>query len=300
MSRKQLKENKVTEMLEYGTHNQPMGTWSDDSSMVLATIDSLIQNKRIDYNDIMNKFLDWYSKGEYTPTGKVFDIGNATVSALMKYKNNKTTFLCGSKDINSNGNGSLMRILPISLYLHYTYDSIFEVVNNISSMTHAHIYSVFSCIIYSVLINEYLKEFDIKKAYYNMQLVIKKILDDKDNKILDNLDDIKCRFDRIIYKDISILQESDIKSTGFVIDSLEASIWCILNTNNYEEAVLKAVNLGDDTDTIGAITGGLAGLIYGYDNIKPGWISSLKRNNYLTNMVDKFIKLINEAKVQVR
>lgn len=296
INRDELKKNKVTKMLEYGTHNQPIGTWSDDSSMVIATMDSLINNKGINYNDIMNNFLKWYQEGEYTPNGNVFDIGNATSSALLKYKNNNTNFICGSSDIHSNGNGSLMRILPISLYLHYTDDPMFDIIRNISSMTHSHIYSILSCIIYSVFVNEYFKEIDIMKAYSNMQNIIKSILEEDNNKVLGDLDDLKQKFNRIIYNDISILNEDEIKSSGFVIDSLEASFWCLLNTNNYKDAVLKAVNLGDDTDTIGALTGGLAGLIYGYANIPENWVNVLKRKEYLTSLVYKFIEIINNQK----
>lgn len=298
VERDYFKKNKVTKMLEYGTHNQPVGTWSDDSSMIIATIDSLINNNGINYNDIMNNFLKWYKEGEYTPNGKVFDIGNATSSALLKYKNDNTNFLCGSNDIYSNGNGSLMRILPISLYLHYTEDPMFDTISNISSMTHSHIYSVLSCIIYSVFINEYFKQFDTKKAYFNMQNIIKSILENDSNNVLGDLNDLKQKFNRILYNDIAILKENEIKSSGFVIDSLEASFWCLLNTNNYKDAVLKAVNLGDDTDTIGALTGGLAGLIYGYENIPENWINVLKRKEYLTDLVYKFIELINDQKTK--
>ena len=163
-------------------------------------------------------------------------------------------------------------------------------------MTHAHIYSILSCIIYSVLINEYLKYLDIKNAYSNMQLIIKNILEDDNNKGLGDLDDLKQKFNRIIYNDISVLNEDDIKSSGYVIDSLEASIWCLLNTNNYKDAVLKAVNLGDDTDTIGALTGGLAGLVYGYNGIPKNWINVLKRKEYLASLVDNYNELISELK----
>ena len=295
VEREKLKKNRVTKMLEYGTHNQPIGTWSDDSSMVIATIDSLVNNNGINYNDIMNNFLKWYKDGEYAPNGKVFDIGNTTSSALLKYENDKTNYICGSNSIYSNGNGSLMRVLPISLYLHYTNDSMFDVIRNISSMTHAHIYSILSCTIYSVLINEYLNEYDIKKAYLNMQQIIKNILEDN-NKTIGDLSDLKQRFSRVIYSDISKIDEKNINSSRFVIDSLEACIWSVLNTNNYKNAVLKAVNLGDDTDTIGALTGGLAGLIYGYKNIPEEWINELKRKEYLNSLIKKFNELINNKK----
>lgn len=298
IKREELKKNKVTKMLEYGTHNQPIGTWSDDSSMVIATIDSIINNKGINYNDIMDNFLKWCKEGLYTPEGIVFDIGNATSAALYKYNKDKKTFICGSKEIYSNGNGSLMRILPISLYLHYTDDPLFDVINNISSMTHAHIYSILSCIIYSVFINEYLKEPNIKKAYSNVQLIIKTVLENDKEKLLGETEDLKQKFNRIIYNDISDLKENDIKSSGYVIDSLEASFWCLLTTNSYKEAVLKAVNLGDDTDTIGALTGGLAGLVYGYKSIPNNWIDVLKRKEYLDELVDKFLKVIDDLKAK--
>lgn len=296
--RDELKKNKVTKMLEYGTHNQPIGTWSDDSSMVIATMDSLINKKGINYNDIMNNFLKWYNEEEYTPNNRVFDIGGSTASALLKFKNNNANYICGSNDVYSNGNGSLMRVLPISLFLHYNDNLSFDIIGNISSMTHAHIYSIFSCIIYSVFISEYLKYLDTKKAYSNMRLIIKNILDNDNSKILGDLDDLKQKFNRIIYNDISFLHEDDIKSSGYVIDSLEASIWCLLSTNNYKDAVLKAVNLGDDTDTIGALTGGLAGLIYGYNDIPKKWINVLKRKEYLSDLVGKFSELMVDMKTK--
>ena len=89
VDRETLRKNKIKDMEEYGTHNQPKGTWSDDSSMILATMDSIINEKKINYFDIMNKFNEWYIKGKYTPFDNVFDIGNATAAALSKYKKDK-------------------------------------------------------------------------------------------------------------------------------------------------------------------------------------------------------------------
>ena len=285
-SRKSLKNNRVESMLEFGTHYQPVGTWSDDSSMVLATTDSLITKRKIDYYDIMNNFLKWFDNAEYTPHHKVFDIGNATSMALLNYKKDKTNIKCGSTDIYSNGNGSLMRMLPISLYIHYTKEDLLTNVEKISSMTHAHKYSIYSCIIYTVLISEYLNVYNLKKAYHNMQEKIKTLLSNKE--------DLQKVFSRIIYHDISKYKEDEIKSSGYVIDSLEASIWCLLKTNNYKDAVLKAVNLGEDTDTIGAITGSLAGLVYGIDDIPTEWLNLLQRKDYLEKIVNDYLKLIQE------
>ena len=297
-SREELTNKKVTKMLEYGTHSQPIGTWSDDSSMMLATIDSMVRNNMINYSDIMDCFLEWYSNGKYTPDGVVFDVGNATSLALRKYKDDKNNYLCGSNDINSNGNGSLMRILPISIYLHCTDEPVFDVIKNISQMTHAHIYSVFSCLIYTVFIDEYLKELDIRKAYGNMQLNIKNVLENDNDSVLGDVDDLKSVFKRIVYEDISKLSEDKIKSSGYVVDTLEACLWCVLNSKSYKDAVLLAVNLGNDTDTIGALTGALAGLIYGYGCIPEKWINKLKKREYIESLIKKYILFINNVSVK--
>lgn len=297
-SREELTNKKVTKMLEYGTHNKPIGTWSDDSSMMLATIDSIVRNNMINYSDIMDCFLEWYSNGKYTPDGVVFDVGKATSLALRKYKDDKNNYLCGSNDINSNGNGSLMRILPISIYLHCTDEPVFDVIKNISQMTHAHIYSVFSCLIYTVFIDEYLKELDIRKAYGNMQLNIKNVLENDNDSILGDVDDLKSVFNRIVYEDISKLSEDKIKSSGYVVDTLEACLWCVLNSKSYKDAVLLAVNLGNDTDTIGALTGALAGLIYGYGCIPEKWINKLKKREYIESLIKKYILFINNVSVK--
>ena len=299
-TREEVRKNKVTTMLEYGSHNQPIGTWSDDSSMVLATMDSICESNGIQYHDMMKRFLEWMDNSKYTANNDVFDMGNTTQESLWRYKDNPDTYLCGAKEEYKNGNGSLMRILPVSIYMHYAniyLDNMIEVIKNVSSMTHAHAYSVLSCIIYTIFIDEFLKEKDAKKAYLNTQKIVKELI--TDTKKIVATDEEKTKifgiFDKLISRDISILDDSYIKSTGYVVDSLEASIWCILTTSNYQDAVLKAVNLGGDTDTIGAITGGLAGLIYGYNAIPTDWINVLKRKEYLVEMVDAYLALIDKS-----
>jgi len=295
-SREILEDNPIEDMEEYGTHNQPKGTWSDDTSMVLATIDGIINSQKssIDYKKLITNFLNWKQKGEFTPFGKVFDIGNSTSYALSVYQqriyDNKTNdVICGTGDINSNGNGSLMRILPISLYLYYLGidygdNDFFEIIKIVSSMTHSHIYSILGCFIYSIYLIELIKEHDKVIAYKNMQNILQNICDKNNNLI-----DIKNVYSRIVYKDISKLKKKEIKSSGYVVDSLEAAIWSVLTSNSFEESVLKAINLGEDTDTIGALAGGLAGIIYGYDSIPQKWIDVLQNKQYLDNIIDSFV-----------
>lgn len=287
-----LKKNHITDMGEYGTHDQPKGTWSDDSSMVLATIDGVLKSNipDIDYEKIMKNFLQWKQEGMFTPFHQVFDIGTSTSSALSVYQqhvnhNDSGNVICGTGEISSNGNGSLMRILPISLYLYYlgvdySQPQFFNVIKTISSMTHSHIYSILGCYIYSIYVSELLKGHDKFRAYNNLQNVCKEQHQFKEMKEV---------YGRIIYTDLSKLKESDIKSSGYVVDSLEASIWAVLTSKSFKEAVLKAVNLGDDTDTIGALTGALAGIIFGYDCIPKKWMNNLQKKEYLNEIVNSYI-----------
>ncbi|WP_347343889.1 O-acetyl-ADP-ribose deacetylase [Flavobacterium sp. LC2016-01] len=281
-SRKYLKENPVSDMFGFGTHHQPLGTWSDDSSLSFCLAESLC--KGFDLSDIAKNFVRWYSEELWTPHGKVFDIGIATRHAIQNIAKGHQPDLCGGFSEGDNGNGSLMRILPLVFYLRNENDIevIYKKVKAVSSITHAHFRSVFSCFIYVVYCLEILKGNDKIEAYTRMQDVVSEFLKDKKfNPVEIQL------FDRILKNDISEYLEENIYSSGYVLHSLEASLWCFLNLNSYEGTVLKAVNLGEDTDTTGAIAGGLAGIYYGIDNIPQKWIEQLVRSNDIKDLTER-------------
>lgn len=282
--REKLINKPVTSMLGYGSHDVEAGVYSDDTSMTLATMDSIIkQNGIINYNDIADKFCNWVNNNEYTATNKVFDIGMTTKYALIKYFNNKIdATMCGGTNINENGNGSLMRMLPIALYCFYKNikddNEIFTLVKNSSSITHAHDISILGCYIYVRYVISLL-ETKNKISSYNF---IKKL----DYSMF--IEEVKLEYSRIIFSDISTLNINDINSSGYVVDTLEAVFWIILNCSSYNESIIGAINLGGDTDTIGAITGSIAGILYGYDNISKRWISKLKNKDYIDEIIIKF------------
>lgn len=239
----------IQDMIGYGSHYQPVGTWSDDSSLMLATCASIKGRYRIHYEDIMNRFYRWFQFGEYSPDGKVFDIGATTVEAISRYKKGWEPLQCGLDHINANGNGSLMRILPLAFT-----DASTEDIYNISRLTHAHEISLKSCEIYIKVARGLLKKDSI------MDIIV--ALNEAEP------------FERL--KHINILEEHEIASTGYVVHTLEAALWCLATTKSFRECVLKAVNLGDDTDTTAAVAGGLAGIVYGYEGIPVGWIKKLR------------------------
>lgn len=289
MSRTELMKNPVTGMREYGTHHQPRGTWSDDSSMALAELDSIRTVGTIDYTDMMERFSRWCMYGEYTPFGEVFDIGIATSRALMNYAKGIAPLESGGKTEWDNGNGSLMRILPVCLYLFERQKKVctsenesIYIIHAVSALTHAHVRSQMACGIYYFLVKAILEEegslenrlqkgMDRAYQYYRQDL--------SNHRELEN------------YKRLADLSEfkenpkEGIKSSGYVVDTLEAAVWCLLHSHSYKETVLMAVNLGEDTDTIGAVAGGLAGLYYKEEGIPQEWIQVIQRREWIEEVL---------------
>lgn len=286
-TRVQLKENPVTDFREYGTHNQPAGTWSDDTSLTLCLLDSLTTG-RLDYKDIMNKFLGWMREGHYTPYHQMFDIGNATRQALFRFELGETPLRCGGRSPQDNGNGSLMRILPAVYYCiaHYgrkvSCEQMLPIIHNVSSLTHAHVRSQIACGIYAIIVRNLIQKQSVQSAveagimeafsYYGCQSEFKEEIH---------------YYRRIAENDFGKLPEEEIKSSGYVVDTLEAALWCLLGTNSYKECVLKAVNLGKDTDTVSSIAGGLAGIAYGQKQIPEEWLNQLARRDYIIDMCER-------------
>lgn len=285
--------NPTIEMKGYGAHKVPAGTWSDDSAMTLATIDSIVSCKNVNVNDLADKFCDWLENAKYTATNVVFDVGNATQKALYLYMKNKkinpniiaTDF--GGKSLYDNGNGSLMRILPIAYYafsLNLNNIELLEIIKKVSSITHAHEISIIGCYIYSLIAINILKGMKIYDSVNAVKLNDYSMFDKNNLKL----------YDRILKNDISNFKMEEIKSSGYVVDTLEAALWGLLTTDSYNSAVVKAINLGDDTDTVGAVCGGLAGIYYGIENIKKSWKNDLIKIEYVEKLCEKFDQILNK------
>lgn len=280
-SREEMMKNPASGMTGYGTYNQPPGSWSDDSSLTLATLESLTGG--INYEDMIDKFCQWYQDAKYTPNDDVFDCGITTSNSLENHiSNHQKAVNCGMNGVRDNGDGSLMRIMPASLYLYvkdYSVKEQIDIIDNISSLTHAHAISKASCNIYNFVVQEVLNcpERSFKE-------LIEEGLE-KSKKYYDN-SNFSC-FERI-YDDLFLLSEDSLSSKGYVVYSLEVSLYCCYHTKSFKEAVLKAVNLGMDTDTNAMITGGLAALYYGFDSIPEEWLEQIIRKKYIEELCDNF------------
>jgi len=284
VNREALSKDPVINMRAYGTYNQKAGTWSDDTSMTLCLVDSL--SKGLNYNDIMDNFIKWIHVGDYTPYGEVFDVGNATRKALGRFADGTTPLECGGRTGNDNGNGSLMRILPILFYLQSMYgteitqkDEAMNIIHNVSALTHAHKRSLIACGIYICIASKLTKNMDISMA---IEIGIKNAFEYYENH--EEFAGEMCNYKRLSNMVFSKTLVKDIKSSGYVVDTLEAAIWCLLNSRNYKECVLLAVNLGEDTDTVASIAGGLAGLYYGYNSIPKEWLDVIAKRDYIESL----------------
>ena len=281
-----IKKNPVNDLIGYGTYNMPPGTWSDDSSMALCLLDSL--SKGLDYSDIMQKFLAWLNDAEYTPYGKVFDVGRTCMTAVFRFPKGTQPIMCGGTKENENGNGSLMRILPIVFYLTSIYgndfsehEEAFEIIHNVSALTHAHARSKTACGIYISIAGDMTDAPDVSSGVQSGLNKARTYYESK--KELAGEFEHYCR---IYSNGFADLPESEIKSSGYVVDTLEAALWCLLNTDTYENCVLKAVNLGQDTDSVAAVAGGLAGLYYGLDAIPVKWLEQIARLDYIKELCE--------------
>lgn len=270
-SAQELRENPVTDMKGFGTYDLPPGTWSDDSSLTFCLAESLCSGFNTDHMGEL--FVRWYYQDYWTATGEVFDIGIGTRNALYKIKNGTKSEFAGGQDEKDNGNGSLMRILPLVFAIqNLPIEERFECTRKVSSITHGHIRTVMACFYYLEFAKQLIEGKSKIEIYNNLQLSIPSFFE----KIGISGSEI-AHFDRLFKANIADLPLSEIRSGGYVIETIEACVWCLLTTDSYKDAVLKAVNLGHDSDTTAAVTGGFAGLLYGYHGIPQEWVEQLAR-----------------------
>ncbi len=272
-SRVFLSQNPVDDFRGYGVWHQPPGTFSDDSSLLFCTAESLCNG--YDLNDIAARFVQWMTKGYWGAHNVIFDIGGVTRDAIQRLQRGISPTLSGGERETDNGNSSLMRILPMAFYLctEQSADVRFETVSAVSGITHGHFRSAMACFIYVEVAIALINGADWNGAYKRMQQTVKQLAASRGF----SKTEMKL-FRRILTKNISIVAEDDIRSSGYVLHTLEAALWCVANTTSYTDCVLLAVNLGDDTDTTACVAGGLAGLRYGFEAIPARWVQGLVRS----------------------
>ncbi len=258
----------VEGMIGGGPFRLNPGEWTDDTSMALALAGSLLEMDGLDERDLMDRFCDWRDHGEYSHNGHCFDVGNTVSAALARYRRSGDA-VAGSTDPLTAGNGSLMRLAPVSIRYALNPDACIEIARRQSATTHGALEAVEACAAYSLLISEGItgKSRDA-------------ILSPRTGWAPESV----ARTMRM--ETIGWTRES-VRGSGYVIHSLEASLWAIGNANSYAEAVLLAANLGEDSDTTAAITGQLAGAIWGLSGIPAEWLAVLAWRDHMIALADK-------------
>lgn len=275
--RDRLAMDPVVGMRGMGVHRQPIGTWSDDSSLAFCLAEAMTHEFSMER--IAKNFEAWLYDLFWTPHGKVFDIGGTTRIAIESIAQGRSPEKAGPSDELSQGNGSLMRILPLVFHIKDKgVDERWDITRRVSNITHGHINCAIACFIYLEIARNLLAGKDLRTS---CSLAFKEVESLHAGKI--SLDG----FSRILDQSLFDCDASSIRSSGYVIDTLEASLWCINNSSSYEEATLKGVNLGEDTDTTGAVVGGLAGIIYGLEGIPSEWMSVLVKKDRILELAER-------------
>ena len=281
-SRDELRRSPVTGMTGYGSFNQPPGTFSDDSSLTFCTAEALIEG--FDTARMAGHFVRWFKEGFWSARGEAFDIGHTTQVAIQRLDEGVPAEKAGPDREASNGNGALMRISPLVFWFdRQTIPERFRLVRRAASITHGHIRSTMACFYYVEYARLLLDGMDKFAAYRQLQdemrLSLPVLVGDPAEIAL---------LGRLMSGSLADQPEGRIRGSGYVLHTLEASLWCLLTTDNYRDAVLRAVNLGEDTDTTAAVTGALAGMCYGAGQIPTEWLAQLARREEIEDLARRF------------
>jgi len=261
-----------TDMAGGGPFDLPVGAWTDDTSMALCLATSLVERGCFDPKDQMERYLRWLQQGYFSSTGRCFDIGITTRLALSRFQETGEPY-AGDTDIISAGNGSIMRLGPVPLFYYADEEAAIRWAGESSRTTHGTLECVESCQLLAAMIHTALMGRTKDEVLFGS--VPSRYQSPKVQAIAAGA-----------YRSKTI---DLIKGTGYVIDCLEASAWCFWQTSNWKDAVLQAVNLGDDADTTGAVCGQLAGAFYGEEAIPAEWLNRLVMAKEIGRLAERLL-----------
>ena len=261
----------LVDMVGGGPFRLNPGEWTDDTAMALALADNLLECDGIDETDLMARFVRWKRQGDYSCNGRCFDIG-ATVNAALARWEATGDPIAGSTDKMSAGNGSLMRLAPVAIRYWNDRDALEDAAARQSRTTHAARESVDACVAYAGLIADAIA-----------------------GQSLDTLLTPKSHRSSPAVRAVMAgswrgKKREDIRASGYVIHSLEAALWSVGRGLDFRDAILMAANLGEDADTTAAITGQLAGAVYGYEAIPASWRTKLAWEERLGEIAARLLR----------
>jgi ADP-ribosyl-[dinitrogen reductase] hydrolase len=259
----------VTGMRGMGTYHQPAGTWSDDTSMALCLADALLADD-LNLRSQMERYSRWLYQAEWTAHGNVFDSGNRTQQTIGEYRRSGRFLLDGE---GSAGNGSIMRLAPVPMYCHARPQRVAEVYAEASSLpTHCDA----RCLSAARWMSAWMW-----RAMNGADLAT--LMDAGDLGVTGLAPEIA----QVVAGSYRALSREQVKSGGYVVDTLEAALWALAHHSTFQETVLAAVNLGEDSDTVGAVAGQMAGALYGLSAVPSEWVRALARADDILALAEK-------------
>jgi len=270
---------KIDDIIGGGPFNLRAGDWTDDTSMALCLADSLAYCKKMNLKDQMNRYCNWRSHGYLSSNGRCFDIGITTSRALSNFERTGEVY-SGPTDEKSSGNGSIMRLAPVPIFYRKSLKDTSKYSKLSSRTTHGSKLCIDSCNFMGILltqaINNKSKEELCSPLVGLDSETFEELLADSSPQVMD-----------IINGSYKTKSEEEISSSGFVISTLEAALWAFYTTNNFKEGALKAVNLGRDADTVGAVYGQIAGAFYGFGGIPSPWVKKLTKLDTIVTLFER-------------
>lgn len=256
----------------------PIGTWSDDGTQALILLNTLLERRKFDAEHFAKGLVDWYDKGFMAVGGKVFDVGIQTANSIRELKSGVQPLLAGGVGEYSNGNGSLMRVLPLALWHKGSDLELITDAFDQSSVTHAHLRSKLCCALYCLWARRILQ--NDENAWDSAIETLYEIFPEGTEE--------NTEFETQIFpKDVIY----ETNGSGYVVDSLRSARWAC-NNQSYEETVKAAISLGNDTDTTACIAGGIAGIKFGLNDIPNRWRENLRGKEIYEPLLEKLLAQI--------
>ena len=254
------------------------GTWSDDGAQALCLLDSLINCERFCLNDFSKRLLAWYEEGLWAVDGNVFDVGIQTSEALCAYRAGiLSPEKCGLVRPNGKGNGALMRVLPLVLWHRGTDRELVLDAHSQCMITHGHLCNQVCCALYCLVARGLLDGMDFHAAIQNGIHILRDIYSE--------MPEYEQEFEWSVRPD----EPWEGNGSGYVVDCLRSAFMIMNSAANYEDAVKRAVKLGDDTDTTACVTGGLAGILFGFQSIPKRWYAALRGKECVKALMEKLL-----------
>jgi ADP-ribosyl-[dinitrogen reductase] hydrolase len=254
-------------MVGGGPFNLKVGEWTDDTSMALCLAVSLLEKESFDPQDQMDRYCRWQEEGYLSSNGRCFDIGNTVAGALRRYRSTGEPF-SGSIDPYTAGNGSVMRLAPVPMYYVEDLEEVVQYSGESSRTTHGAQEAVDGCRLFGGMIALALRGAEKEEILFEAAREFSE-------------GELAPEIAKIAAGEYRGKGEEEIRGSGYVVASLEAALWCFERATSYKEAILQAVNLGEDADTTAAVCGQIAGAYYGIDGIPSGWLEKLAKREYI-------------------